>query len=277
VFAEGHPLEAAQVLEGLPAAESGAYLAALPARVAAGVVKRMAPQYAARCAETMSESVVTALLEALGPQPASALLHHLPRDQQARALERLPVGTAVAIRLLVGYPQDTAGSCMDPRPLALPPETPVADALEQLKRFEGEPVDMVFVVGTERQVLGAAALVALLRSPPREALSRIMRQPAPTVSALTPLAAVQRHPDWFEVPALAVIERGDRLVGALRRQTLEKVLARDNGFRADQTANEALAGIGGAYWQVLTALAQIAVSVMPPVTPVEPREKDRER
>lgn len=275
-FVEAHPVEAAQVLEGLPAPESAAYLASLAARVAATLVKNMAPKYAARCAEALPAAELVAVVEALGPQPAAALLQHLERDRQAKVLESLPVGTAVAVRLLIGYPYDTAGSCMDPWALALPAEMGAADALEELKRFDGDAGDVVFVVGAERRLLGVVSVGVLLRSPPREVLSRIMRQPAPSVSALTPLAATRGHPAWTEMSALAVVERQGRLVGALRRPVLEAALSRQHAL-LETAGSDSLAGLGGAYWQTLATLAQLAVSMLPPVKPIENSEEDHER
>lgn len=275
-FVEGHPAEAAHVLEGLPAAESAAYLGSLSARIAAALMKNLSPKYAAGCAEAMPVADLAKVVEALGPQPAATLLQHLTRERQVQVLESLPVGAAVAVRLLIGYPQDTAGSCMDPWPIALPAEAAVADALEELKRSEGDALDVVFVVGAERRLLGVVGVGALLRSPPREVLSRIMRQPAPSVSALTPLGAVRRHPGWAAAPALAVVERQERLVGALRLPVLEAALTRQHAL-LETAGSKTLAGLGGAYWQTLATLAQLAVSLLPPVKPLESNKEDHER
>jgi magnesium transporter len=277
-FAESHPDEAAHVLGALSGPESAAFLAALPARLAGAVVKHMSPQFGARCAQAMDDPELTALVEALGPQAASALLQHMGPQRQARVLEQLPVSMAVAVRLLVGYPKETAGSSMDPFPLALSAETPAAEALDELRRFEGEPGDVVFAIGLERKLLGVVAMGGLLRAPPRETIAVIMRQPAPSVSALTPLASIRGHRGWLETPALAVVERQDRLVGALRYPVLEAAIAERQATASDRTGSDALAGLGGAYWQTLESLARLAVNLMPPVRPVVRREeKDHER
>jgi magnesium transporter len=273
-FVEGHPERAAQVLDALPVAESAAFLAASPARLGATVVRHMTPQYAARCVEKMDERALSSLVAALGPQAAAALLQHLAPDYQARVLERLPAGVAVAVRLLVGYARDTAGSCMDPLPLALPGETPVEDALAALKRYDGEPDDVVFVVAPGRRLRGVVAVAGLLRAAPAAALSAVMRQPAPCVPSLTPLAAIRNHPGWLALSALAVIEGQDRLVGALRRPPLEAALAK--GLEPAPGDSDVVSGLGGACWEVLASLAQLAVNLAPPIAAVSRRKENED-
>lgn len=276
-FVASHPAEAARVMEALPAAESAAYLSTLPVRLAAAIVRHLAPPYAALCAETMDPRTLTALSEVLGPQPTAALLQHLPPNAQAQALDRLPVGVAVAARLLIGYPQETAGAWMDPWPLALAAETAAGDALDQLKRYQGATEDVVFVVEEEKRVIGVVTAARLLRSSPRESLSRIMLRPAPSISALTSLAAAREHAGWLEAAVLAVVERQDRLVGALRRQTLAAALPKLRNEASSAATGGTLGVVSSAYWQSVAALAQLAVSLLPKVAPLDRKEDGNER
>lgn len=270
-FVESHPEQAARVLDALPVAESAAFLAAAPARLAAAIVKHLTPQYAARCVEEMDERALAGLTAALGPQAAATLLQHLPVDLQSRALARLPAGSALAVRLLIGYAQDTAGACMDPLPLALPADATAAEALTALRAYDGEPGDVLFVVAPGRRVLGVVASGVLLRAEAAAPLSAVMRRPVPCVSSLTPLAAVRAHPGWLQVPALAVIEGQDRLVGALRRPVVEAALTRRESASAETAGVDAISGLGGACWEVLASLAQLAVSFAPAIPPVARR------
>lgn len=275
-FVALHPGDAAQVLETLPSVESAAYLATLPVKAAAQVVKRMSPPYSARCAKAFDDDTLMAMAEALGPQPTAALLTRLPAERQARALDRLPVAVAVAVRLLIGYPRDTAGALMQPWPLALAPETPAAEATEQLRNFEGAPYDAVFVVEGEARVVGVVTAAALLRAGARERLAQLMRQP-PSVPALTPISSLGEHPGWSELPVLAVVERQERLVGALERPSVLAAIAQSRPRSAAQAAGETLSVLGGAYWQSVSALAQLAVGSLPAVPRVDGKEDRNER
>jgi len=272
-FAEAHPLEAARVLEALPAEDTAEYLAALPAWLAAPILRQMNAPYAARIASSLEESQVTAIVQIMGPQAAARLVQQLPNGRQRALLARLPVATAVAIRLLIGYPRGTCGAYMNPWPLALTPQTSVAEALEQVRRFEGEIEDCIFVSNGERRLAGVLDLADLIRAAPQEPLSARMRPATHTVSALASAAIAANHPGWEEYRVLPVIERENRLVGALHRRALSAALATPPPSAEPSVAS----GVFAAYWQVVSALREVAIGALPSVPPVSERRGKHER
>lgn len=272
-FAETHPLEAARVLEALPVGDTAAYLAALAPRLAAPIVRQMSVPYAARIAGLLDEAQVAAIVQIMGPQAAARLVQQLPNGRQLTLLARLPVATAVAIRLLVGYPRGTCGAYMDPWPLALTPQTSVADALEQVRRYEGEIDDCIFVSNGERRLAGVLELADLIRAAPQDALATRMRPATHTVSALASVAIAANHPGWEEYRVLPVIERENRLVGALHRRALVAALATPH-LRAESNV---ASGVFAAYWQVVSALTEVAIGALPSVPPVSERREKHER
>lgn len=265
-FVEAHPGDAAQVLEALPVADTAAFLGALPARTAAAVARRLPPDYAAHLLERLAPERAAALVEALGPQSAASVLTRAEPATRAAVLDAVPVATAVALRLLVGYPPDTAGARMDPWTPMLPAHLTVAEALDELRRFDGELAGVVFVVSAERRLLGWAGLGELLRAAPRDALERVMSRPVPAVAALTPLASLRHHPQWDDHHVLAVVERDDRLVGALRQSALSTA---DGASAAGRGGADAMALVATSYWQSAAALMQLAVSLLPAVPRVD--------
>ncbi len=270
-FAEAHPADAAQVLEGLLVADTAAFLAALPAKSAAAVARRLPPDYAAHVLESVDAEAAARLVDALGPQAAAAALTRAAPGVQAAVLERVPVATAVAVRLLVGYPQEAAGARMDPWTPMLAAHLTVAEALEELKRFDGELGETVFVVNGEHRLLGWVPLGELLRASPRDALERVMRKPAPAVSALTPLSSLAEHPHWQEHRLIAVVERDNRLVGALPQSAVASGGAPRGA--AAQGAADAMTLVATSYWQSAAALMQLAVSLLPAVPPIGGKER----
>jgi magnesium transporter len=270
-FLESHPADAARVLEGLDAADTAQFLAALPPRLAAPVLRHVGPPYCARVFAQLDDAQVGALTHVMGPQAAARALQQLPAERQLRLLAQLPVGTSIAIRLLIGYPKGTCGAAMDPWPLALAPETPVAEALEQTRSFEGVLGDCLFIANGDRRVLGVVSLAELMRAAPRDSLSAVMRPARHAVSALASMASANGHPGWEIFHALPVVERENRLVGALPRSAF------NDAHAAPPPAPDAhlVAGTFGAYWRMLSALAELVVGTLPPVGPVaEERRKD---
>jgi len=272
-FAESHPAEAARVLEALAPADTAGFVGALLPRLAAAILRHLGPPYCARVLEALDDDEVAGLLQAMGPQAAARVVQQLGAGRQQQLLTKLPVTTSIAIRLLVGYPRGTCGAAMDPWPRVFTPDMRVTDALEEIRTIQGEPGDCLFVADNQRRLLGVVALGDLVRAGARESLSAIMLAPAHVVSALASVGAVATHPGWDRFHVLPVVEREDRLVGALARSALLAALAGP----AAQAHSNAVSGTFGAYWQVVSALTEIVVGTLPPVPAVGEERSKHER
>lgn len=272
-FSESHPTDAARVLETLPTSDTAEFIRELTPRIAAPIVRQMGPPYAARLIALLEQSHVAAVIQLMGPQAAAQLVQLLSHAQQLQLLAQLPVATSVAIRLLVGYPRGTCGAYMDPWPLALGPEMTAGDALEQIRKFEGEISDCLFVSNGQRKLAGVLSPADLLRATSREMLSAIMRPAVHKVPALASATLVADHPGWEEFHVLPVMERENRLVGALHRRALSVALATPVARSEPNVAS----GVFAAYWQVVSALTEVAVGALPPIPPVAEERKNNER
>jgi len=272
-FVEAHPVEAARVLEGLSPADSADYLVAVAPRLAVPVLRHLRPAFCGKVFERLDDERVGQLLQAMGPQEVSQLLQRVPAQRQTQLLTRLPVATAIAVRMLIGYPKGTCGAGMDPAPLVLSAEATAADALEQARQFEGELGDCLFICDPQRRLLGVIDIAQLLRAVPRAALSSVMGAAEHTVSALASAGSTAHHPGWERFHVLPVVERENRLVGAVHRRALMEQLS---GAMA-QADPPLAAGAAGAYWQTLSALTEGVVRALPPVSPVAKIRRKDER
>ena len=270
-FAESHPEDAARVLETLAPGDTAGFVAALPPPLAAPILRHVGPPYCARVFGLFEDAQVACLVHAMGPQAAARVVQQLAPSRQQQVLGHIPVATSIAIRLLVGYPRGTCGAAMDPWPPVFAPDRTVAEALEEIRTFQGEPGDCLFVANGERRLRGVVPIGHLVRAGAREPLSSAMLAPAHVISALASAGTVAGHPGWDLFHILPVVEREDRLVGALTRRALLAALSGP----AAQTHASAVSGAFGAYWQALSALTEIVIETLPPVPPVaEERRKD---
>jgi len=270
-FVKAHPAEAARVLEGLAPEDTAAFVAALDAKLAAIAMQHLGVAYCAKVLQRLDDDQAAERIRPMSSQAAARLLHNLGSERQVRLLGLLPVTTAVALRLLIGYPKGTCGACMDPAPLVVSPETTVGEAIEQARRHEErERGDCVFVADAQRRLIGVVALGDLLRAPQGEVVSAVMRRPEHAVSALALSATAAAHPGWDMFHLLPVVERENRIVGGLHR----RALARDLGESAVRPAPALVNGVTGAYWNTVSVLAQVVVGTLPPVSPVATRRND---
>jgi magnesium transporter len=271
-FVKAHPAEAARVLEGLAPDDTAAFVAALDAKLAAAALQHLGVAYCAKVLQHLDDEQAAERIRTMSSQAAARLLHNLAPGRQVQLLGRLPVASAVALRLLIGYTKGTCGACMDPAPLVLSPEMTVAEAIEQARRHEQEHGDCVFVADAQRHLIGVVALGDLLRAAPGEPLSAVMRRPEHMVSALASASMAAAHPGWDVFRLLPVVERENRLVGGLHRRALVQELGETAVRSGPGLAN----GVTGTYWSTVSVLAQVVVGSLPPVSPVASKRRSDE-
>jgi magnesium transporter len=266
-----HPAEAARVLESLPLATSTALLGSVPARLGAPVLAAMRAPAAARHALAQDRETALALLSATSLQTTAAVLRHVEEPERAALLAGLPASTAVACRMILGYPENAVAAWADTGIITLPPDTSAAEALERLREPGPARAEAVYVVDRGGAFVGVVETVSLLRAPDHLTLASLAHLPAATLPAAMPLASAATLRAWESSGSLPVVERGDRLIGTLDRSTLDRALAR----RAPSPREAGEATVAGtlaeAYWTTLSRLIGAAIALLPPERPAATR------
>ncbi|MCF8150708.1 MAG: hypothetical protein K9K30_10710 [Burkholderiaceae bacterium] len=270
-FVSSHPADAARVLEGLPAVDAAALFASLPARALAPALAAMLPAAAARIVAALDDQATLGLLAAAGVQGAVAILRHVGEPRRTQLIEGLSTATALASRLLLGYPEDTVGAWADPETIALAASATAAEAMARVLGENDLEAGEIYVVGEEQSLLGLIDLQVLLRAPGTTALSALMRAPTASLSAIMPLSGAAALQAWKQTSVLPVVERGNRLVGVLRAEKLAQAMNR--GVRRAEAGDETLAGLmARGYWDTLSGLLGVGLGVLPPAKRVLPED-----
>jgi len=235
----------------------------LPARAAAPVLVAMFPGAAARVLGAMADQPALDLLSAAGVQGAVSVLRHIAEPRRSRLIEGLSTATAVAARMLLGYPEDSVGAWADPQAVALPPGMSAEQALAQVRgEAEGE-AGTIFVVDESQRLLGCVELAALLRAPDWSTLGALMSPPVATLPAVMPLGGALGHRAWRRTSLLPVVELGDRLLGILRLSAIAGVAGRGTGGEAGADLTLAEFAARG-YWDAVSGLVRTCLLLIPP-------------
>ena len=277
-FLEAHPDDAARVLEQLTPQDAAAFLESIPVRLAAPVMRHMVHTTAARFIELLDDDVAAALLPGLGPHAAAAALRFLRKERRDALLGKLPTTTAVAVRMVLGYPVDAVGAWMDPRAFALSTDMDGEGALGQIRRSDDDVGCCVYAIGDDQRLRGIVRLSDIVKADPKTLLSQIMRPPQHVLSARASIPTIRNHPGWSDYPSLPVVERQERFVGALHYSTLGGVLDQGRQNTLPSGAEDAMQGkLALSYWQVVSSLIQAAVSFLPATGPRVQEVKKNER
>lgn len=272
-FMQGHPANAARVLEALPIGEAAALFDRAPARIGGGVMAAMLPRQASACVAALSDARALELLATMNMQSMVSLLRYIPEARRQTLVGGLPTASALASAILLGYDEDTLGAWADPSVVMLPPETRAADALARVRQTEVVH-SAVFVTDASRRLAGLVSLATLLRAPEGATLATLMHSPAAVLRAHAPLASATSHPGWTHASALPVVEPGERLLGVMTHDALTRALRRDQAETGAAAAVVTLPGLmARGYWETLSGMLSACLGLMPRVGPVVPVEQ----
>lgn len=267
-FMRGHPAQAAQVLESLPADAAAVLFSQAPARLGAPVLAAMLPHRAAQCVEALGDARALELLAPMGTQPTVAVLRHLPEARRESLISGLPTAAALASTLLLGYAEDTLGAWANPDVVMLPADTRATHALEHMQQAPATQAQL-FVADGERRLAGIVSLGALLQAPEGATLATLMQRPAHVLAAHAPLSAAPAHPGWESASVLPVVEPGERLVGVMTRDALTRALRRAAPSPASPDREATLPVLlARGYWQALSGLLEVGLALLPKVPAV---------
>ena len=147
----------------------------LPARAGAPVLTAMLPSAAARVLDALDDDAGARAAERGRRAGGGDGAAHIPEPRRSRLLGGLPTATAVASRLLLGYPDDSVGAWADPDVIALAPETSASDALARVRGGDERNVEQVYAVDHDQRLIG---IVDLLEAAARARLDDARGSPA---------------------------------------------------------------------------------------------------
>jgi magnesium transporter len=223
-FVARYPADAAQALQDLDVESAADALAGSRPFETATVLARLGPDTASRIARRLPPDVGKRVVTEADPGLATALLRRLESDDdRAALLNSLPSARRRELETFLTYPENSAGSLMDPLAPVFRADAragDVADALHESRRFRDE---VVMVVDDEGRLLGTLATVKALLAEPDVRLAALGPQRSPSVQAFAPREDVAELIEHQRLTAIPVVDIDDRPVGVLSQRALARV------------------------------------------------------
>jgi magnesium transporter len=254
-FAENHPAEAARVLERFRPEEGARMLESLPPSTSARLLELMGPVSATECLASMAAVKAGAALSHSELDSAASLARRLDPEIRTAVLEAAPADFVSSLRLLLSYPEGTAGALMDPRALAIPRDLTVSDSLEQVRRSHRQALHYLYVIDRAGKLVGVADVRELLVAPPHATVEDEMRTNVTRVPAGADRSRILAHPGWSQFHALPVVDEEGRLLGALRYETLKR-LESETALVGSEAPLSMAVSLGELYWVGLSGLLE---------------------
>jgi magnesium transporter len=221
------PEEEAVIFRVLPKEQASAVFSYLPFDAQQGLV------------HSISSKEMLDLIENMTPDDRTRLLEELPPEVTRRVIESLSPEELKSARLLLGYPENTAGRYMTPEYVTIRPEMTAAEALEHIRRTgQGkETLNVVYIVDDSGKLVEDIRLGSLVLADPKTKVLEIHDPPLVCVKAMDDREDVLRIFEKYDRVALPVTDADGKMLGII---TIDDVLD-----VAEQEHTEDVQKIGG--------------------------------
>ncbi|UBF25375.1 magnesium transporter [Kovacikia minuta CCNUW1] len=182
------------------------------------------------------------IVEAMRPDDRAELFDELPAGVVRRLIQQLSPGERRATATILGYPEGTAGRVMTTEYVRLRQGLTVSQALSKIRMNDRdkETVYYAYVTDDNRKLVQVVSLRQLLFSLPDALIRDIASDRVLKVRTDTPQEEVAQLMKRYDLLALPVVDREDRLVGIVTIDDVVDIL--------EEEATEdiqRIAGVGG--------------------------------
>jgi magnesium transporter len=215
------------------------------------VVAELNPAFRSALLEDCTVQRLVDVLDGMEPEEAADQLDDLPEDAQAQVLPRLR--DRATIDTLRGYGEDSAGSIMSRKFVAVPPDWTVGQVTHEI-RANAQAIEKLYavnVVDGDQRPVGYLRLRDLLLSPKDALVYNVMNTDFIAVGPDTDQEEVAKIADRYELSVVPVVDADGRLIGRITPKQLRRVLREEAeedrnlmaGLPADTRPDESIARI----------------------------------
>jgi len=226
-YVSDFPADAANRLETMEPEAAARSLAGMPGAALRRMWELLAPGFASLVFAGLAGDQRRELLEALERSRAAHLLSLLGDEEQAAHLDMLDPDAARDLRLLLSYPEDTAGRIMDTRVFSLHDHVTAGQALDMLRRRGRGSILSIKLLDEENRLSGLVDLRDLAFADPAQPLSAIAAGVPAAVAAMDPRSAVVETFEEYDLQEIPVLDLDGHVLGMIRHGQLLGALRND--------------------------------------------------
>jgi magnesium transporter len=217
-LAEMHPSDLAEILEDLAPAEREAVFTSLDEEVAAETLEEVDPKLQKSLLEKLDEEKIADIVEEMDPGAAADLLAELPEEQSDAILEEMEPEERQEVEELLEFDEDSAAGCMTTQFVAVGKESTVAQAVQALRGFDGDPenVTEIYLLDEKRVLRGAIPLSRLVMALPETRLAVLSEPRVLSCPADMRQNELAETFDKYNLNALPVVDGQGRMVGVVK-------------------------------------------------------------
>jgi magnesium transporter len=223
-----HPVDVASMLGDLPQQDQLLVFRLLPDEQAGAVLSEVDDQTLLGLARAMDETALSRILNNMPADHAAEVVEELPAEQAEKLLDLMQEEKSEDVQELLEYPDQTAGRLMSPNVVAVLEHATVGQALDHIRRSapEGRGFEL-YVVDQHNHLVGVVPLRRLLTAEPSTPVYAIRDPDVVSVPADTDQEEVARVVAKYDLVAVPVVDRNNRLIGTIGVEDVIDILGEE--------------------------------------------------
>ncbi|WP_165820854.1 magnesium transporter [Pueribacillus theae] len=211
------PYDMAEVFQKIPERHRAAMLHHLEPAALASMMQKLKHIHQFELLSKIGKEKASKVLALLDTSIISSLLRHYPKADIEFFFKKMEENNAEYIKKMMEYPDDSAGSLMTNRYIALDKELTVKEAVEKIRALAlfSESVEHVYVVNESGEFEGTIPYKDLVLANPEDCIKDIMLKNALCINANTKRAEITRLLRRDDFTALPVVDDDHKLVGVI--------------------------------------------------------------
>jgi magnesium transporter len=233
------PVDIAEAIEGLPESMQVIAFRLLSKAEAIEVYEHLDSTVQQSLIQEFKRQEVLDIVDKMSPDDRARLFDELPAKVVQRLLSQLSPQERQSTALLLGYEENTAGRIMTPEYISLKENLTVKETLERIRTLANtsEVIYYLYVTDASRHLIGIASLRNLVVASPEKTLAEILTRDVVFVHTDTDQEEVAHTIQRYDLLAVPVVDKEDRLVGVVTVDDVIDIL--------EQEATEDIYALGG--------------------------------
>jgi magnesium transporter len=226
-IADLHPADVAEIISDLNRLETGQILDAMEVEQVADTLEHVETEFQVELVEGMSDEKVADVLEEMEPDEAADLLAELPEERSRRLVALMEKDEADEVRMLLSYPEDSAGGIMTTGYAYVSQDMNAGEAIQFLRGMSAdvETYAYIYVLDETDHLRGVFLLTDLLFAEPSAHVRDFMEDRVKTVQPLDPQDEVAQIITKYDLLAVPVVDESNVMHGIVTADdALDKII-----------------------------------------------------
>lgn len=229
-FLRLYPLPAQQILNQLSVDDLLALLQAQPAADMVRLWDGLMLDVATTVLQRLPEASARQILQRGDPIHASRVLVRLSIDERQQMMTLIDSTRQRELNSLAVYPENSAGSLMDPRFLSLHDSHTVRDAVRKIRKLKPSFTRQLYTVDDDGRLQRMVEIHQLALAETSDTLASLSRPVPAMVTATATREEVVGQLETYRITDLPVVDLDGRLIGIIRYDALMEAVREESSI-----------------------------------------------